>query len=169
MTVLNIITYPDQFLRKKAKPVTDIDGRIQKLIDDMAGTMFSAPGVGLAAIQVGIDRQLIIFDAKPGQEERELKVLINPKIIAAEGVLVSENEGCLSLPDFRSDVKRAASVLVEGYDRHGKPLRIEANGFQAVILQHEIDHLSGTLFLDHVSSLKRELYKRRVKKMLKKR
>ena len=94
--------------------------------------------------------------------------MINPVIIESDGEIISENEGCLSVPEFRSDVKRASRVLVDGVDRHGEPLRLEAEGFLAVVMQHEIDHLNGKLFIDHISALKRELYKRRVKKMLKK-
>jgi peptide deformylase len=92
--------------------------------------------------------------------------LINPKIITREGEIVSENEGCLSVPDFRADVKRAAAVTVEGHDREGKPFKIDAEGILAIVLQHEIDHLNGTLFIEHISSLKRQMYKRRIKKQL---
>ena len=164
---LGILTYPDIFLKKQAKPVQQVDGQLQKIIDTMATTMYQAPGVGLAAIQVGIDQSLLIYDIQPPEEDRALHVLINPSIVAMEGEITSENEGCLSVTDFRADVKRAASLLVEGYDRDGKPLRIEAEGLLAIVLQHEIDHLNGTLFIDRISSLKRELYKRRIKKKLK--
>jgi peptide deformylase len=102
----------------------------------------------------------------PADKDRSLSVLINPRVIQAEGQQLSENEGCLSVPDFRSDVKRAKSVLVEATDRNEKPVRIEAHDFLAVVLQHEIDHLNGTLFIDRISSLKRQLYTRRVKKQL---
>jgi peptide deformylase len=132
----------------------------------MAETMYAAPGVGLAAIQVGWDRNILIYDIAHRNAMRELHVLINPRLIEAEGEIISEDEGCLSVPDFRSNVKRAGRVLVEGLDREGAPVRIEAEGFQAIVLQHEIDHLNGKLFIDRISSLKRELYKRRVKKAL---
>jgi peptide deformylase len=164
---LDILTYPDIFLKKQTKPVEQVDGQLQKIIDTMATTMYQAPGIGLAAIQVGIDQSLMIYDIQPPDENRALHVLINPSIVAMEGEILSENEGCLSVPDFRADVKRAALVLVEGYDRDGKPLRFEAEGLLAIVLQHEIDHLNGTLFIDRISSLKRELYKRRIKKKLK--
>jgi len=167
MEVLQIVTYPDKFLRQPTKPVENIDGKLQKLIKNMAATMYQAPGVGLAAIQVGSDKSLIIYDELPNEEKHCLKVLINPKIIAAEGSVLSENEGCLSVPDFRADVKRAAAVLVEGVDQDGKPVRIERDDFLAVVLQHEIDHLNGTLFIDRISALKREIYKRRIRKQLK--
>jgi peptide deformylase len=133
----------------------------------MAATMYDAPGIGLAAIQVGHDKSLLVYDVSPKDEERSLQVLINPRIISKEGTVISEEEGCLSVPEFRSDVKRASLILVEGVDREGKPLRIEAEGLLALVLQHEIDHLNGKLFIDRISSLKRQIYKRRVKKNLK--
>ena len=166
MSVLEVLTYPDKFLRQPTKAVENIDGRIQKLIDDMAETMYDAPGAGLAAIQVGIDKSIIIFDSLPGETEKSLQVLLNPVILESEGGIISENEGCLSVPDFTSDVKRSASVLVEAIDREGSPLQIEVEGYLAIVLQHEIDHLNGILFIERISSLKRELYKRRIKKKL---
>jgi peptide deformylase len=166
--ILKIVTYPDKFLKQATKDIENIDGSLQQLIDDMTDTMVAAPGVGLAAIQVGVDKSLLIFDiAQPDDADRKIHVLVNPRIVEKEGELLSENEGCLSVPDFRADVNRAERVLVDGFDRHGKPLRLEAEGFQAVVLQHEIDHLNGTLFIDRISALKRNLYKRRVKKQQK--
>jgi peptide deformylase len=167
MEPLKILTYPDKFLSEPTKPVENIDEKIQNLIKDMASIMYQAPGIGLAAIQVGINKSLLIYDVSPGDEKRSLQVLINPRIVESEGTTISEDEGCLSVPDFRSNVKRAASVLVEGFDNKEKPLRIEAEGLLAVVLQHEIDHLNGILFIDRISCLKREIYKRRVKKNLK--
>jgi len=167
METLKILTYPDKFLSKPTKPVENIDEKIQNLIKDMASIMYQAPGIGLAAIQVGINKSLLVYDVSPGDEKRSLQVLINPRIVESEGTTISEDEGCLSVPDFRANVKRAASVLVEGFDNNEKPLRIEAEGLLAVLLQHEIDHLNGILFIDRISSLKREIYKRRVKKNLK--
>ena len=166
MSVLEVLTYPDKFLRQPTKAVENIDGRIQKLIDDMAETMYDAPGAGLAAIQVGFDKSIIIFDSLPGETKKSLQVLLNPEILESNGEIISENEGCLSVPDFTSDVKRSASVLVEAIDREGSPWQIEAQGYLAIVLQHEIDHLNGILFIDRISSLKRELYKRRIKKKL---
>ena len=168
MAILEILTYPDKFLTKPTKPVENIDEKIQNLIEGMASTMYQAPGIGLAAIQVGCDKSLLVYDVSDRDEKRSLHVLINPRIISSEGTAISEEEGCLSVPDFKADVKRAASILVEGVDREGKPLRIEAQGLLSVMLQHEIDHLNGILFIDRISSLKREIYKRRVKKNLKK-
>ncbi len=166
MAILTVLTYPDKFLSQSAKPVENIDGTIQNMIEDMSSAMYEAPGVGLAAIQVGFDQSIIVYDILPRHEKRSLHVLINPKIISSEGTTISENEGCLSVPDFRADVKRSASILVEGFDGKEKPLRIEAHGHLAVVLQHEIDHLNGILFIDRISCLKRGLYKRRIKKLL---
>jgi peptide deformylase len=166
MTILDILTYPDGVLIKKCSPVQNIDGVLQQTIGDMAETMYHAPGLGLAANQVGIQQRLLIYDVVPRQDGRDLRVLINPTIVDSEGEMISENEGCLSIPDFRADVKRASRILVEGYDRNGSPLRLEADGLLAIVLQHEIDHLNGTLFVDHLSSLKRGLFKRRIQKKL---
>ena len=166
--MLNILTYPDNFLRQPAKPVENIDGTTQKIIEDMSFTMYNSKGVGLAAIQVGFDNSLIVYDVSSGEEKRFFQVLINPIIIESTGRIISEKEGCLSVPDLRADVKRAKSVLVEGFDRDGNPRRIDAEGHLAIVLQHEIDHLNGILFLDHISALKRELYKKRIKKQLRK-
>jgi len=166
MVILKIKTFPDKFLARPTKPVENIDGKLQDFIEDMAATMYDAPGIGLAAIQVGHDQSLLVYDIAPRDEKRLLEVLINPRIVSKEGSTISEDEGCLSVPDFRADVKRATQILVEGFDREGKPLKIEAEGPLAIVLQHEIDHLNGTLFIDRISSLKREMYKRRIKKSL---
>ncbi|MFO7716799.1 peptide deformylase [Desulfosarcina sp.] len=167
MTVLNILTYPDKFLKKQTAPVENIDGALQTLFDNMAATMYQAPGVGLAAPQVGIGQSFIVYDIAPRENGQDLHVLVNPKIVTSEGEIISENEGCLSVPDFRADVKRSERILVEGVDRDGNPLRFEADGLLAIVIQHELDHLNGTLFIDHISALKRQIYKRRVKKELK--
>lgn len=165
MSTLKIVTYPDPFLAEPTEALEDIDQEVQEMIDKMTTTMYEAPGIGLAAIQIGWNKSVMIYDIEQA-DSGSLKVLINPRIVESEGELLSENEGCLSVPEFRSDVKRAASVLVEGVDRDGKPQRIEAEGLHAIVLQHEIDHLNGTLFIDRISSLKREMYKRRVKKKM---
>lgn len=169
MALRDIVTYPEPVLSTPAREVTEIGQEIQDLADDMAETMYAAPGVGLAAPQVGCGDRVIVFDAERDEEgdKTGLVVLVNPRIVAREGSITSEGEGCLSVPDFRADVHRAACVTVEAVDRHGKPVRLDAEGFLAVVLQHEIDHLDGVLFIDRISSLKRNLYKRRVKKMLK--
>ena len=168
MSMLEIVTYPDNFLRRHAKPVENIDGKIQEMIENMAFTMYKASGIGLAAIQVGCDESIIVYDISPAEEKRSLCVLINPKIVSSGETTILGSEGCLSVPGFKADVKRVTSVLVEGFNSEGSPLRIEADGMLARVLQHEIDHLNGILFIDRISALKRELYKRRVKKKLRK-
>jgi peptide deformylase len=167
MSVLEIVTYPEKILSRPTQPIENIDGNIQNLIENMAQTMYQAPGIGLAAIQVGINKSLMVYDISPKDKERALHVLINPRIVSSEGTLLSEDEGCLSVPDFRSDVKRASFITVEGLDRNEKPVRIDAEGFLAIVLQHEIDHLNGILFIDRISALKRGIYKRKVLKNLK--
>ncbi len=164
---MEIIKYPDPILKKKAEPVVDIDGDIQNLIDNMGKLMYQASGVGLAANQAGVAKRVIIFDINYKEKGKGLTVLINPTIALAEEKVVSE-EGCLSLPDFNDNIPRKEYLKVQGVDRHGKPIDIEAEGLLAICLQHEIDHLDGTLILDYVSHLKRSLYKKRVEKFLKK-
>jgi peptide deformylase len=166
MTTLKILTYPDQKLRQPTDELENIDGHVQEMIDQMSSTMYAAPGVGLAAIQVGWDKSVLIYDISASDQDRSLQILINPRIVDQEGEIISENEGCLSVPEFRADVKRYASILVEGVDREGRPVELEADGMLAIVLQHEIDHLKGKLFIDHVSALKRQLYARRMKKKL---
>ena len=167
MNKLDILTYPNKTLTQKTSPLDNIDGKVQEMIDDMATTMYAAPGVGLAAIQVGWDKSVLLYDVSPREESRVLHVLVNPKIITQEGEIISEDEGCLSVPDFRADVKRSEFVTVEGHDREGRPIRLDAEGMLAIVLQHELDHLNGTLFIERISSLKRQMYKRRMKKRLK--
>ena len=167
MAILEILEYPDGFLCKPTLAVTDINGDLQQKIDDMAQTMYHAPGVGLAASQVGINQCFLVYDVSPRDDKRSLHVLINPRIVCQEGEILSENEGCLSVPDYRSDVVRFSQIQVEGVDRDGKPLSLDAEGYLAIVLQHEIDHLQGVLFIDRISALKRNLYKKRIKKRLK--
>ena len=167
MSLLEILEYPDEILSKPVLPVTVINGDLQQRIDDMAQTMYHAPGVGLAASQVGINQCVLVYDVSPRDDKRALHVLINPRIVCQEGEFLSENEGCLSVPEYRSDVVRFSQIQVEGVDRDGKPLSFAADGYLAVVLQHEIDHLHGVLFIDRISALKRNLYKKRIKKRLK--
>ncbi len=167
MTLLDILTYPDKRLRNKAAPVEVVDDDVQNIIADMADTMYNAPGMGLAAVQVGIDKRIIIYDISGPENEPKLDVLINPVIVESEGTQLSESEGCLSVPDLRSDIKRFERVKVEALGRNGQPVHIETDGLYAIVLQHEIDHLDGVLFIDKISALKREMYKRKVKKQMK--
>ncbi len=168
MSILEILTYPDHFLQNATHPIENIDGGLQEKIKNMAETMYAAPGVGLAASQVGFDGSLIVFDPESEKKNGLYQVLINPKIIESHGEILSEDEGCLSVPGFRSNVRRARIIVVEGLDRDGNPVSLEAEGFLAILLQHEIDHLNGKLFIDRISSLKRQLYKKRVLKNLNK-
>ncbi len=166
MSILRIITYPDPKLRKKSTPVKKIGREIEKLLDDMAETMYDAPGVGLAAPQVGFNLRVCIIDVSP-REENSLGLieLINPLIISSEGVQVDE-EGCLSIPGFASEVKRKAKVRVRAINRGGEPFEIEGAGLLARAIQHEIDHLDGILFIDRLSKLRRELLKKKIEKVL---
>lgn len=167
MTILEIITYPDPRLSKPSELVESVDDEVQKLIEDMAETMFDAPGSGLAAIQVGVNKRILVVNTSKEDEEKSWYALINPEIVKKEGSYLSEDEGCLSVPELRANVKRSSKVTVEAQDRQGEPFTMEVDGFHAVILQHEIDHLNGILFIDHLSALKRNLYKKKVKKLLK--
>jgi peptide deformylase len=165
-----IYRYPDAILKLVATPVRNLDGTLAAFLDEMAQTMYAAPGVGLAAPQVGLSERAIVLDCDSAEERAEhrgrgLLKLVNPEIVAAEGSLVWE-EGCLSVVDFTAEVKRAARVLVRAFTPEEKEIRIEAEGLLAVALQHEIDHLDGKLFIDRISRLKRDLYKRKIKKVI---
>jgi len=164
--MIEIVTYPDPVLKKRAELVENIDGDIQDLIDNMSKLMYQSSGIGLAANQVGVKKRVIIFDINYKEKGKDLTVLINPKIIVAENKIEFE-EGCLSVPDFQGKITRKKYVQVQGVDRNGKSIDIEAEDLAAICIQHEIDHLNGTLILDHVSNLKRNLYKRRVEKLMK--
>jgi peptide deformylase len=166
LAVLEIRKYPDPILRGKAKPVAEITPEIQKLIDDMAETMYAAPGVGLAAPQVGVPLRIAVIDVSPRDEPRPLLVLINPEIVSLDGE-AEEEEGCLSVTDFQSAVVRYAKVRVRAMDRDGRQYDADGEGLLARAFQHELDHLDGILFIDRISPLKRDLYKRRLKKNIK--
>jgi peptide deformylase len=169
MAIRRILTYPEPLLRGTASDVANITGDTVRWIDDMVQTMYAAPGVGLAAPQVGLDQRIIVVDVAEEQEDgtpgKNLVKLINPVIAESEGEIIWE-EGCLSVIDFRAEVKRAGKILVKGYDTDQNEVAIEAEGLLAVALQHEIDHLDGKLFLDRLSRLKRDMYVKRVRKAL---
>jgi peptide deformylase len=168
MAIRPIRTYPDPVLRAKTARVEAIDDPLQHLIEDMVETMHAAPGVGLAANQIGVPLQLAIIDIgdrEEGRPRRSLLVLINPEILSQEGSVVAE-EGCLSIPDLSEKVKRAAKVKVRAQDRTGRTFEMEADGLMAKALQHEIDHLNGILFVDRLSPLKRSIFRRKLKKSL---
>ena len=168
MSVLEIIKYPDPFLKTKAKPVLRIDEEIKRLISDMIDTMYFAKGIGLAATQVGLNKRIAVLDVPEGENYRKGKNLIaviNPEITAHEGEVKYE-EGCLSVPGFTAEVKRFAKVTVRGLDRAGDYMEIKAEGLFAIALQHEIDHLNGLLFIDRLSKIKRDIIKRKIRKAI---
>ncbi|MFA5073391.1 MAG: peptide deformylase [Nitrospirota bacterium] len=161
--------YPDPILRQKTSPVISFDDSLRRLIDDMVETMHAAPGVGLAANQIGESLQLAVIDLSMQKEKKQnhpLLVLVNPAFLSQEGSIIEE-EGCLSIPDYEEKVKRAARVKVRAQDQDGKTFEIEAEGFLAKALQHEIDHLNGILYIDRLSSLKKNFFRRRYKKHVK--
>lgn len=150
--VLKILEYPDPRLRKTALPVPAVTPEIRKLIEDMAETLYAAPGVGLAATQVDVHKRVIVIDVSAGRDD--LRVFVNPKLISAEGEAEAE-EGCLSLPGYYDKVRRPARVRVTAMDARGEPFELEAEGVLAVCVQHEMDHLIGKVFVDYLSPLKR--------------
>ena len=151
MALLPILHYPDARLHLKARPVDAVDDTIRRLVDDMAETMYAAPGIGLAAIQVNVQKRVIVVDVS--EDKSDLMVFINPHILERHGEQTYE-EGCLSVPGIYEKVNRPEFVTVEALDRNGKPFRIEADGLLAVCIQHEIDHLDGKVFVEYLSSLK---------------
>lgn len=163
--ILDIKVFPDKVLRKKSEPVKDIDEKIKKLLDDMTETMYAAPGIGLAAPQVGVNKRVLVIDILSHDEKGGLLKIINPEILSAEGEVIGE-EGCLSIPLEYADVKRYEKVTVKYFDENGEEKVIEAEGLLSRALQHEIDHLDGILFIDKISPLKREMIKKRFKKKL---
>jgi peptide deformylase len=164
MAILEILKYPDAMLKKIAAPVQSVTAETVRLIGDMVETMYRAPGVGLAAPQVGVSRRIIVLDTDHENPGKNLLKLINPEIRYAEGEVLWE-EGCLSVVDFTVEIKRAANVKLVALNEEEKEISIDAEGLLAVALQHEVDHLNGKLILDRVSRLKRDLYSRRLKKM----
>ncbi len=161
MAILRILEFPDPRLRKKAVPVADVGDDLQNLIDDMFETMYTAPGIGLAATQVDVHKRLLIADVS--QEKNEPRVLINPEILDKGGVAVTE-EGCLSVPGYFEEVERAEHIRVRYLDRDGNPIETEAEGLLAVCIQHEIDHLNGKLFVDYLSEAKRQRIRKKLEK-----
>ncbi len=177
MALLKVITYPEKSLMKPSVKIEFIDDKLRELIKDMGETMFAAPGVGLAAPQVGVNKRVIVYDINAGNEEddnsqnikQEFRALINPEILDASGSIVSKEEGCLSVLDYNADVQRYEKVSIRALNIDGKKLEFNMEGIPAIIMQHEIDHLDGILFIDRISALKRAMYKKKVKKQLKKR
>ena len=164
MALHDIIVLPDKRLRLKSKPVAGIDGDLRKLVEDMFATMYEAPGIGLAAIQVGVPARVVVMDLSKRETEAEPRVFINPEITWSSEEKSTYEEGCLSIPEIHEDVERPARVKVKYLDLEGKPHEEDAEGLFATCIQHEIDHLNGVLFIDHISKLKRD---RTVKKFIK--
>ena len=173
MAILDIVTYPEKSLSEPSVKVADINEELHQLIKDMGETMFHEAGVGLAAPQVGKNIRLIVYDASAADpdadpETQTVTALINPEIIdKSDATFISENEGCLSVVEYRADVKRHEQVTVRAQDIDGNPLEFRAEGLMAIIMQHEIDHLDGILFLDRISALKRAMYRKKRLKQLK--
>ena len=163
MAIRTILHYPDKRLREKAAPVTTITDEIRTLVEDMAETMYAAPGVGLAATQIGVNHRVFVIDIATKDEPSDLRVFINPEIISREGETTWE-EGCLSFPKVNEEIKRAEFVKVRALDINGKPFELEADGLLAVAIQHENDHLDGVLMIDKLSMLKRKMVNRKMEK-----
>lgn len=164
MALLKIRHYPDPVLKKVAAPVTEFDESLRQLANDMAETMYAAPGVGLAAPQVGISKRLTVIDCSARDEDAQLLVMVNPEIIDQQGE-ACEEEGCLSVPEYYARVNRSAKVKVRYQDLDERTHIIEAEGLTAIACQHEIDHLDGILFVDHLSPLKRSIFRKKWKKI----
>ncbi len=165
MALLPIRIYPDDVLRAECRPVTDFDDELRRLAKDMVDTMYAAPGVGLAAPQVGRDLRLAVVDVTVGEEEGRLLTLVNPRITRHEGSEV-DVEGCLSIPEFTEKVSRPAAITVEAQDLDGNPFTLEADGFLARAICHEVDHLDGVLFVDHLKGLRRDRARRHLRRLL---
>ncbi|MGQ0457174.1 MAG: peptide deformylase [Hyphomicrobium sp.] len=165
MSILPIITIPDPILRKISDPVESVDASVTKLMDDMLETMYAAPGVGLAAIQVGVPKRIIVLDTADEGEAKKPLALVNPEIVALSPTTRIYEEGCLSIPDVRVDIERPDGVTVRYVDRSGKTQELAATGLLATALQHEIDHLDGHLIIDFLSRLKRDMVIRKFKKI----
>ncbi|HNK33684.1 peptide deformylase [Plasticicumulans sp.] len=161
MALLPILHFPDPRLRQKAKPVTQFDAALSRLVDDMFDTMYAAPGIGLAATQVNVQLRLVVIDVS--DEKTDPRVFVNPEILESRGE-EEMDEGCLSVPGFYETVRRADWVRVRALDRHGQPFELETDGLLAVCIQHELDHLDGKLFVDYLSSLKRDRIRRKLEK-----
>ncbi|HEX4964350.1 MAG TPA: peptide deformylase [Thermoanaerobaculia bacterium] len=164
MAILAIRIYPDPVLRVKCRPVAEFDAHLRKLAADMVETMHAAPGVGLAAPQVGVELRLAVVDTSVGEDPSQVRVLINPEVTERSG-LESEVEGCLSLPGISDKVDRPTRIAVRAQDLEGRPFELEAEGYAARAISHEIDHLDGILFTDHLRGLRKERARRQLKKL----
>ena len=172
MAILPIVEVPDPRLRQNPKPVEEVDDEVRALVADMFETMYDAPGIGLAAIQVGVPKRILVIDLQEPKEEggdpvKDPRVFINPEIVTASDQEVPYNEGCLSIPDQYAEVDRPDRITARWLDEHGRPHEEEIDGLLAVCLQHEMDHLNGVLFIDHLSRLKREMVLKKLAKLRK--
>jgi peptide deformylase len=167
MALRDILILPDSRLRLKSEPVNGVDRELRALIDDMFETMYAAPGIGLAAIQIGVPRRVVTMDLAKKDEPAQPQVFINPEVVASSDEMATYEEGCLSIPEYYGEVERPKAVTVKFLDRDLKPQQIEADGLLATCLQHEIDHLNGVLFIDHMSKLKRDMVLKKFKKAAK--
>ncbi len=163
--IRQILTYPDPELKKKSAPVTVINDKIRELVRDMAETMYAAPGVGLAAPQIGVHQRIAVIDVSGKDEAPELIVAINPVIVHGDGESYEE-EGCLSVPKYAANVRRHARIVVKALNLEGEEVSYKADGLLAIAFQHEIDHLDGILFIDHLSPLKRDIFRKKYRRMV---
>ena len=164
MTKRTIITEPDTILRKKSVSLDKVDDDLRELMDDMLETMYAAPGIGLAGVQIGILKRLIVIDVSKDEEKKNPIFLINPEIISKSSITSVYEEGCLSLPGYFAEIERPAECQIEYIDYHGKKKEMKASGLLATCIQHEVDHLNGILFIDYLSKLKRDMI---IKKLIK--
>ena len=162
--IRKILTYPDPVLKQKSVPVTVINDKTRELVRDMAETMYAAPGVGLAATQIGVHQRIVVIDVSPKDEGPALIIAINPVIVHADGESYEE-EGCLSVPKYAANVRRHARVVVAALNLEGEEITFRADGLLAIAFQHELDHLDGILFIDHISPLKREIFRRKYRRI----
>jgi peptide deformylase len=167
MSIRPIIQLPDKRLRLVSEPVAKIDAEVKKLVADMFETMYEAPGVGLAAVQIGVPKRIVTIDATRGEEEKQPFVLINPEILWASDETSVLEEGCLSIPEYIDEVERPTKVKARFLDLDGRTIEVEAEGLFARVMQHEIDHINGVLFIDHLSKLKRDRVEKKFVKVAK--
>ncbi|MDV7337955.1 peptide deformylase [Terasakiella sp. A23] len=167
MAILKILTAPDPVLKKKAQPVEEVTDDIRTLLDDMVETMYDAPGIGLAAPQVGVLKTVIVIDVTKDEDEPFVYKMVNPEIVWSSDELGTYEEGCLSVPESYSEVERPERVKVRYLDENGQSMEVECDGLLATCVQHEIDHLNGKLFIDHISRIKRSMIMRRLTKLKK--
>lgn len=169
MTIKPLVLLPDPVLRKQSVAIERVDESVRALADDMLETMYDAPGIGLAAIQVGVARRMLVIDCSKDDDDKAPIVFINPEILNSSDERSVYEEGCLSIPDYYAEVERPSQIVVDYLDRDGKQVQINADGLLATCLQHEIDHLNGVLFIDHISKLKRNMVIKKFTKLAKSR